>query len=127
MPDYIAYRNEKAITNNQFINTLHERYVGFTKIQSSFISHPEVYGLCLTAEAEDVLIKEYGAGTGLEHYKPKPKRLDKRRKTNRMMVRLDDEMYIKVMSLMRSMNFTTVQEFLETTLSVMVSREEQMI
>lgn len=127
MPDYIAYRDEKSITNNQFINTLHDKYSGFTKIQSSFISHPEVYGLCLTAEAEDELVNKYGIGAGLAHYKPKRKRSDKRRKTNRMEVRLNDELYVRVMALMHSMNFTTVQEFLETTLSVMVEREEQIV
>lgn len=125
LTDYAAYREDRRITNKQFIDTLHSKYEGFTKIQSSYISHPDDYALCLTDEAESVLIKQYGIGPGLAHYRMKGKRRkDKRQKKNRMMVRLSDDMYGRVMSLMHSMNFSTVQEFLETTLTVMVEREE---
>ena len=48
MTDYAAYREDRRITNKQFIDTLHSEYEGFTKIQSSYISHPDDYALCLT-------------------------------------------------------------------------------
>lgn len=123
MSDYIAYRDDKNITNGQFIEALHNKYEKFTKIQSTFISYPDKYGLCLTPEAEDVLVKEFGVGPGLVHYK-KRKHSQKRRKNNRMEVRLPDEMYVRVVSMMHSLGFTTVQEFLETTLAVMLERED---
>lgn len=125
MNDYAAYKKDKQITNQQFLKTIHEEYEGFTKAQNSFISYPERYALCLTDEAEEVLVKKYGIGPGLAHYKLKSKkRKDSRRKKNRMVVRLNDDMYVRVLALMHSMNFSTVQEFLETTLTVMVEREE---
>ena len=41
MTDYAAYREDRRITNKQFIDTLHSEYEGFTKIQSSYIRHPD--------------------------------------------------------------------------------------
>ena len=97
MTDYAAYREDRHITNKQFIDTLHSEYDGFTKIQSSYISHPDDYALCLTDEAENVLIKQYGIGPGLAHYKLKSKRRkDNRQKKNRMTVRLSDDIYSRV-------------------------------
>lgn len=125
MTDYAAYRENKSITNGQFIETLNGKFEGFTKIQSTNISKPWKYAVCLTQEAEDVLVERYGIGPGLAHYKPpKKRRADKRTKPNRMMVRLDDSMYARVMSLMHRLNFNTAQDFLEATLKVMVEREE---
>lgn len=124
MTDYAAYRESKSITNNQFIETLHQSYEGFTKIQSSNISKPQKYAVCLTREAEDVLVARYGIGPGLAHYKPpKKRRADKRIKKNRMTVRLNDLMYARVIALMHRLDFDTVQDFLEATLSTMVERE----
>ena len=65
MADYEKYRNSVRISNVQMTEVLREAFPSFSKIQASMVNAPEKYGLCLTPEAEAVLIANFGYGDGL--------------------------------------------------------------
>ena len=52
MSDYVRYREEKGLSNNQIIRTVAEGYPGYTKIQNTMVNNPQKYGICLLPEAE---------------------------------------------------------------------------
>ena len=122
MSDYVRYREEKGLSNNQIIRTIAEGYPGYTKIQNTMVNNPQKYGICLLPEAEKLLIDKFGEGEGIKL--PGVKRNESRRKkTNRLVVRLNDEMYNRVRDLMLKLRYTSVQAFLEDALTAMVEQE----
>ena len=58
MSDYVRYREEKGLSNNQIIRTVAEGYPGYTKIQNTMVNNPQKYGICLLPEAEKLLDQE---------------------------------------------------------------------
>lgn len=122
MSDYVRYREEKGLSNNQIIRTVAEGYPGYTKIQNTMVNNPRKYGICLLPEAEKLLVDKFGEGEGIKL--PSVKRSESRRKkTNRLVVRLNDEMYNRVRDLMLRLRYTSVQAFLEDALTAMVEQE----
>ena len=112
MADYEKYRNSVRISNVQMTEVLREAFPSFSKIQASMVNAPEKYGLCLTPEAEAVLIANFGYGDGLNAKLRKNSKV-KRHKSNRMAVRLDDPTYDMVKDKMAEMGLKNAQDFLE--------------
>ena len=122
MSDYIRYREEKGLSNNQIIRTIAEGYPGYTKIQNTMVNNPQKYGICLLPEAEKLLVDKFGEGEGIKLRGVK-RRESRRKKSNRLVVRLNDEMYNRVRDLMFRLRYTSVQTFLEDALTAMVEQE----
>lgn len=122
MSDYVRYREEKGLSNNQVIRTIAERYPGYTKIQNTMVNNPQKYGICLLPEAEKLLVDKFGEGKGIKLHSAKRSE-SRRKKSNRLVVRLNDEMYNRVRDLMFRLRYTSVQAFLEDALTAMVEQE----
>ena len=122
MSDYVRYREEKGLSNNQIIRTIAEGYPGYTKIQNTMVNNPQKYGICLLPEAEKLLVDKFGEGEGIKLHCVK-RRESRRKKSNRLVVRLNDEMYNRVRDLMFRLRYTSVQAFLEDALTAMVEQE----
>lgn len=122
MSDYIRYRNEKGLSNNQIIRTVAEGYPSYTKIQNTMVNNPQKYGICLLPEAEKLLVDKFGEGEGIKLHGAKRSE-SRRKKSNRLVVRLNDEMYNRVRDLMFRLGYTSVQAFLEDALTAMVKQE----
>ena len=122
MSDYIRYRKEKGLSNNQIIRTVAEGYPGYTKIQNTMVNNPQKYGICLLPEAEKLLVDKFGEGEGIKLHGAKRSE-SRRKKSNRLVVRLNDEMYNRVRDLMLRLRYTSVQAFLEDALTAMVEQE----
>ena len=122
MSDYIRYREEKGLSNNQIIRTIAEGYPGYTKIQNTMVNNPQKYGICLLPEAEKLLVDKFGEGEGIKLRGVKRSE-SRRKKSNRLVVRLNDEMYNRVRDLMFRLRYTSVQAFLEDALTAMVEQE----
>ena len=122
MSDYVRYREEKGLSNNQIIRTIAERYPGYTKIQNTMVNNPQKYGICLLPEAEKLLVDKFGEGKGIQLNGVKRSE-SQRKKSNRLVVRLNDEMYNRVRDLMLRLRYTSVQAFLEDALTAMVEQE----
>lgn len=122
MSDYVRYRDSKGLTNSQMVKAVSTSYPGYTKIQHTMVNNPDKYGVCLLPEAERLIVEAYGEGEGIKL--PGAKSRDcKRKKRNRLVVRLNDEMYNRVRDLMLRLHYDTVQSFLEAALSSMVEQE----
>ena len=67
MPDYKSYRDHTGIDNPTFIRIIAERFPKFGKPAATCVNNPEDYGLCLTKDAEQVLVDNCGPGPGLDH------------------------------------------------------------
>lgn len=122
MSDYVRYREEKGLSNNQIIRTIAEGYPGYTKIQNTMVNNPQKYGICLLPEAEKLLVDKFGEGKGIKLRGVKRSE-SRRKKSNRLVVRLNDEMYNRVRDLMFRLRYTSVQAFLEDALTAMVEQE----
>ena len=118
MADYEKYRNSVQISNVQMTEVLKTVFPSFSKIQASMANAPEKYGLCLTPEAEAVLIANFGYGDGLNTKLRKNGKV-KRNKSNRMAVRLDDPTYDMVKDKMAEMGLKNAQDFLELAIKNM--------
>lgn len=118
MADYAKYRESVGIENTSMTEALHEHFEKYSKIQSSMVNAPEKYGLCLTPEAEAVLIANFGYGEGLNAKLRKNSKV-KRSKSNRMAVRLDDPTYDMVKDKMAEMGLKSAQDFLEIAIKNM--------
>lgn len=122
MSDYVRYREEKGLSNNQIIRTIAKGYPGYTKIQNTMVNNPQKYGICLLPEAEKLLVDKFGEGEGIKLNGAKRSE-SRRKKANRLVVRLNDEMYNRVRDLMLRLRYTSVQAFLEDALTAMVEQE----
>lgn len=52
---YTTYLKKSGLTNNEVIELLKPHFPKFSKIQCSMLSHPEEYGVQLTAQAKKLL------------------------------------------------------------------------
>lgn len=97
MTDYKAWQAHVGITNPEMTETLQEHYPSYNKVCGTYVNNPEKYGVCLLPEAERILLAAFGPGPGFASLpwkeKQKKKRSDRRRKTNAVTVRMDDELY----------------------------------
>ena len=120
MQDYNAYRAEKNISNNDVIRVVKGRFPAFSKVQLSFANNPQKSALCLVPEAEECLISAFGSGRGLlsvpessdSPRKPKPNR----RKPHRLVVCVDEPLFLRVQTAATQRGYVTMQGFLESLL-----------
>ena len=112
MSDYKAYREYVGIENNDMTHALHAEFPKYNRFVAVSVNHPDTHGVCLTPDAEQVLVKTFGEGPGLVHYKPK-KRKDKRLKTHSITFRMNDALYEKVMYVKSCYGADTMQELFE--------------
>lgn len=123
MADYNKYRETVGIDNVQMTAALREAFPKYSKIQSAMVNAPEKYGLCLSPEAEAILIAKFGYGDGLNEKHRKNAKV-KRSKSNRMVVRLDDTTYDMVKAKMAEMGVKSAQEFIEYSVKEMIGGNE---
>ena len=127
MTDYSKYRDYIGITNPEMTKALHAVYRGFGRPASSFVNNPERSGVCLLPEAEALLVNTFGPGPGLasleftpevlEANPPKPKRrVENRKKKNRISFRLDEMELEKAEDLREAYGAMTWQELFEKLL-----------
>lgn len=122
MSNYAVYKASKGISNGQVIATVRRDFPGYSKIQNSMVMNPERYGVKLTEDAEAALISAYGDGPGLDISCPARRSTGVRKKPNRLVVRLGDELYNRVRDLMTELGYKTTQDFLEDALTSMVEQ-----
>lgn len=122
MSDYALYRSSKNITNNDIVAVVRKDYPGYSKIQNSMIMNPDRYGIKLTEDAETALVCTYGVGPGLDVRPASRKSTPIRKKPNRLVVYLGDELNNRVRDLIANLGYRTTQEFLEDILSSMVEQ-----
>ena len=136
MTDYALYMSMKNLNNNDVIRAVRSEFPGYSKIQHSMVSNPAKYGVCLLPEAEAEIVRRFGKGLGLTMsylkatYEEEPetepaKHKPSRKKPNRLVVYLGDELNNRVKDLMYELHFNTVQDFLEAALSSMVEQKAQ--
>ena len=113
MSDYKAYREHVGIENNDMTHALHAEFPKYNRFVAVSVNHPDTHGVCLTSEAEQILVKQFGEGPGLVHYKFTKKRQDKRLKTHQVTFRMNDELYEKVMFVKKCWGSDTMQSLLE--------------
>ena len=118
MADYAKYRESVGVENKQMTELLCQHFPNYSKIQSAMVNAPEKYGICLSPEAEAILVANFGPGPGLNS-KTRRKTQVKRNKTNRMAVRLDDRSYNMVKIKMAQMGLKSAQDFLEIAIENM--------
>jgi len=112
MSDYKAYREHVGIENIDMTHALHAEFPKYNRFVAVSVNHPETHGVCLTKEAEQILIEQFGEGPGLTHYKQK-KRKDKRLKTHQITFRMNDDLYKKIMHVKQCLGINTMQELLK--------------
>jgi len=124
MQDYVAYRDHTEISSIDMVKALRPRFRGFTKNIMSYLNQPEKYGICLTPEAEEIIVNTFGSGPGLAHRKFQKKRPERRTKQNRMTVRIDDDLYFRLLSLETvGETYPTMQAVVEAALRDFVDKK----
>lgn len=103
-PDYIK---KMGLTNRQVIEILNPHFPKFSKAQCSMIAHPEDYGVRLTAAAVSKL-------------PPLRKATPQRKKPNRLVVYLNDELYAL---LLEAKGEASTQDYLEKLIVGELNRE----
>ena len=102
------------MTKKQMIATLAEKYPNFTKVQACMISHPERYGIGLTAEAQQYLQEIYPeTKTRQSAISTKKKRKPaNRKKGRRLVIYVDDDEMAAVKADQEASGCKTMQEYL---------------
>jgi hypothetical protein len=125
MIDYVAYRRHVGIENADMTRTIHGMFPKYDKVVASYLNHPEKRGVCLLPEAEELLVRIYGPGPGLQSIpfgdpdqqeEQKPKKSTKRRKSNAITFRMDDETYRKALDVKEAAGCMSMQELFELLL-----------
>lgn len=126
MTDYSSYRNHVGISNPEMTKALHRVYKGFGRPAASFVNNPDRSGVCLLPEAEAYLVNTFGPGPGLasmvfteevlEANPPKKRRVENRKKKNRISFRLDEMELEKAEDLREAYGAMTWQELFEKLL-----------
>ena len=126
--DYELYRATVGITNSQMTKTLNKEFPHYTRITASMVNQPEKYGVCLTPKAEDILARRYGLGKGLAWVtyvidNIRSKRDDHRKKSNRITIWLNDDVYFRILSLKTANIYPTLQAFAEAAIVDLIEKE----
>ena len=133
MADYNLYTRAAGITNRQMVSLLRRYYPKYGKPTQTMICNPAKYAVQLTPEAEAVLRLEYGAYPGLSNAacdgsaglpKPVKPRVERRRKANRLCVRLDDSLFQSVKELYERTAFASMQDLVEAAIVEFVRKRE---
>lgn len=123
MTDYRRYCSIAGITNKEMVDRLHTAFPKYSKATQSMICDPWGYAVQLVPEAEKILVDSFGYAPGLADDRPPKKHSHgNKAKPNRLYVRLDDDLMVKVRSTMDRMSFATAQDFIEAALYQMVEK-----
>ena len=133
MPDYNAYCNAAHITNKDMIAELKKFFPRYGKPVQSMITHPQKYGVQLTAPAEAVLVRAFGEHEGLStnwvviqaEDMPKERRAERRTKGNKLTVRLDDSLFSQLRELYGKTAFASMQDMVEAAIVEFVNRRNE--
>lgn len=120
MVNYPAYMAAANISRRQMINTIKQVFPKYEKPTETMVCNSADYGCQLTPEAEKLLISAFGWHEGLAAKKPKVK--ENRCKSNRLYVRLDDVLFDRVKALAERMQFVSMQDLIEASLSDFVNK-----
>ena len=124
MQDYANYRDHTEISSIDMVKALRPHFPGFNKCIMAYLNRPEKYGICLTPEAEAIIVDNFGSGPGLASRKFQKKRPERRTKQNRMTVRIDDDLYFRLISLETvGETYPTMQSVVEAALRDFVEKQ----
>ena len=107
------------------VKALRPHFKSVTKSILAIVNNPKKYGCCLTPEAEQILVETFGSGPGLAHRKYKRKRQAKRAKGHTVTVRMDDDLYLRLMSLKTDGEYPTTQALAEALLRDSLERDRK--
>ena len=131
MPNYNTYCSEAGITNRDMIAELRRYYPRYGKPVQSMICHPEKYSVQLTPEAEAILRLAFGTHPGLSETVwdgktelPKPRRQERRKKANKLTVRLDDSLFDQLCAMFNRTAFASMQDMVEAAIVEFLRRRE---
>jgi len=128
MQNYEEYRDHVGITQSIMVSLLRPYFPSFTKSIAAICNKPHKYGVSLCPEAEAVLIETFGPGPGLAHPDadcdlPMPKRRrENRTRGNRITVWMNDELYLRLISLKTTNEFPSIQALAEAALRDFIER-----
>ena len=129
MPNYNTYCSEAGITNRDMIAELRRYYPRYGKPVQSMICHPEKYAVQLTPEAEAILRLAFGTHPGLSEtvwdgqtVLPKPRRQERRKKANKLTVRLDDSLFDQLCAMYNRTAFPSMQDMVEAAIVEVLNR-----
>lgn len=123
MSDYRKYCSLAGITNGQMIECLRSLFPKYSKATQSMVCDPWGYAVQLVPEAEKALVSAFGYAPGLADDRPPRKHSHgNKAKPNRLYVRLDDDLMVRVKATMDRMSFATAQDFIEAALYQMVEK-----
>ena len=120
MPDYALYMEGAGITRKQAITTLNNKYKNFGKATMTMICNPQDYGVQLVSDAEKELIDAFGWHAGLANRRRRSE--GKRKKKNKLTLRLDDSLYEQLMETYHRTAFASMQDLLEAALVEFLNR-----
>lgn len=120
MADYALYFDGANITRKQAISTLNNNYPKFGKATMTMICNPDDYGVQLIPEAEKKLIDEFGWHAGLAERRRKSE--SRRKKKNKLTLRLDDSLYMQLQEVYHRTAFASMQDLLEAALVEFLNR-----
>lgn len=124
MQDYEQYREHTDISSLTMVKTLKPHFRSMSKSIMAIVNNPKKYGCCLTAEAEQILVDSFGSGPGLAHRRFKRKRYT-RSKGHAVTVRMDDDLYLRLMSLKTDGEYPTTQALAEALLRDSLERGQK--
>lgn len=125
MQDYEQYREHADVTSTDMVKALQPHFRGFTKNIMAYLNRPGKYGICLVPEAERIIVETFGSGPGLASRKYKKHRPAKRSKGHAVTVRMDDDLYLRLMSLKTDGEYPTTQALAEALLRDSLERGQK--
>ena len=126
MTDYPAYRTHVGIDNLAMTAALSAVFPKYNKVVAVSVNHPDTHGVCLLPEAEQILVKTFGEGPGLNSIPYlRKRRPDKRKKAHRITFSMDDEMRTKAEVLREAAGAFSWQELFEIMLKEAYRRWEE--
>lgn len=125
MQDYEQYREHTDISSLMMVKALKPTFKSVTKSILAIVNNPKKYGCCLTPEAEQILVDTFGSGPGLAHRKHRKRRPAKRSKGHAVTVRMDDDLYLRLMSLKTDGEYPTTQALAEALLRDSLERGQK--
>ena len=119
-PNYPLFIEEAGITRQRVIDLLAESYPRFGKPTMTMVCNPDAYGVALTGNAEKKLIDEFGWHSGLLSRRKSYE--SKRKKKNRLYIRLDDALYSQLKEFYERTSFATMNDMVEAALVEFMNR-----
>jgi len=130
MQNYNEFLDNAGVSQKVMIQILRQYFPSFTKSICSIVMRPKKYGVSLCPEAEAVLVDVFGPGPGLARPDidvelPQPRRKENRKKGNRVTVWMNDDLYLRLVSLKTSEEFPTMTALVERAIREFIYRNTQ--